>query len=372
MKTILFLLEFTSLSGGMCQSVLSLAEGLAQTGRYKIYIISPNESEISKYPFNDNVINITTRNTDWTISRNTILKLISTSFEISQIIKKNVPSDTLIITNNVGGSIVASFVNIFIRVKEVYVNRGGSFQESGLGPILMRRKLKKGKFYALIATSKRQKNILKQFSDDTVTIIPNGLPTSDLVHEFTPLSKDKLVIGSIGYISDIKNYAEGVKTIQILRDSGINAVLNIYGKVGSPSDQEYYDKLIKLIKECNLENYINFKGFVKGNSKFDESDIIVSFSKTEGFGRTLVEAMLCLKPVIAWRGAGGPIDITNDGKCGFLVERNDAIDYANIISKLISNPDKLKEITEKGYYYALENFTVEKMVENYDSLFNML
>ena len=372
MKKIVFLLEYRSISGGMCQSVLSLVNGLSKTGKYKIYIISPKNSDISVYPFNNNVINITTSKSDWKISKSSILKLLLTAFEVSRLIKKHVPSDTLVITNNVGSSIVASLVSLFIRIREVYVNRGGNFQELGFGSIIMRKKLRCGKFHALIATSKRQKSILNQYSNDAVTIIPNGLPLPRKVYEFTPLSKEELVIGTIGFVSDTKNYAEGIKTIELLRKKGVNAILNIYGEVGSKSDKIYYDSLVVEIKERNLEPFVKFMGYVSDDSKFCNSDIIVSFSKSEGFGRTLVEAMLRHKPIIAWRGAGGPVDITNNGKCGILVERNTAEEFTSSIIELINDTRRSREVAEMGYQFAMENFTVDSMIENYDSFFKSL
>ena len=97
-----------------------------------------------------------------------------------------------------------------------------------------------------------------------------------------------------------------------LRENGINAFFNMYGE--PDSDDEYQLKLKTTICNLGLEDYIHYHGFVKGEDLFSETDVLISFSKSEGFGRSIVEGMLRKIPVIAYGGAGGPIDITENGK----------------------------------------------------------
>ena len=64
------------------------------------------------------------------------------------------------------------------------------------------------------------------------------------------------------------------------------------------------------------------------------SDLVVNCSKKpEAFGRSLIEAMAMGTPVIA-PAIGGPLDIIEDGKNGFLFEQNDIKDLAEKIGKI--------------------------------------
>ena len=112
-----------------------------------------------------------------------------------------------------------------------------------------------------------------------------------------------------------------------------------------------------ILPSSKIKPYINFCGFVSGENLFAETDILISFSRTEGFGRSLVEGMLRRKPIIAWRGAGGPIDITDNGKYGHLVESNNADAYFKVVCSLLDNPSFNKNNVEAAYNFAYTQFT---------------
>ncbi len=61
----------------------------------------------------------------------------------------------------------------------------------------------------------------------------------------------------------------------------------------------------------------------------------------------IIEAMALEKPVIA-TNIGGPIEIIDNGKDGFLVPPQNPIYLSRIILKLIKNPDLREQIQEKG------------------------
>ena len=143
-------------------------------------------------------------------------------------------------------------------------------------------------------------------------------------------------------------------------------MLNLYGD--PDGDNEYQTKIAHEIKILGIKPYINFCGFVSGENLFAETDILISFSRTEGFGRSLVEGMLRRKPIIAWRGAGGPIDITDNGKYGHLVESNNADAYFKVVCSLLDNPSFNKNNVEAAYNFAYTHFTTECMVKNYAKL----
>lgn len=367
---LIFVVEHEIKNGGMIQSVLAMSNHLA--GQFNVILICPPNSFLITEKLNPAITVIPTKN-EWQINAGKILSLCILGREIATIVKRYEYTDTLCISNNVGGSIVLSFVRFFTKLREVYINRGGNFREAGFGSKFMRVKLRYGNIHHIVATSTTQVAVIKNngFNENKISLIHNGLDIPSTEYTVNSLG-NKLVIGTIGFISDIKNQIEGVRLIKYLRSHGINAYLNIYGSVSSASDEIYNVKLKKSISEENVKPYINFKGFVTGEDKFLESDIIISFSKTEGFGRTIVEAMMRNKPIIAWRGAGGPIDITENGKYGFLVEHNDYHDYATKIFDMQKNPEALAQNIEASREFALQNFNTGKMMVKYSELFNSL
>lgn len=350
------------------QSLTSLIDGLSLHHEFQITLITPSGTEISKYPFKGKVRILSTHVDEWGISRKNMWCLSKVAREIYEMVGKDV-KDSLFVSNDVGASIVVSFMPCW-KVNEVFVCRGGNFKSEGLGGIFIRNKIRFRRFKHIVVTASHLKDLVKSFNfpEKNISIIYNGLSLPDHEYPVKPPMGNLLRISTVGYISDLKNQIVGVETIKKLRENGYNAKLYIYGVAKSKSDQDYKNKLDQYIIDMGMQPYIEYKGFVKGENLFSSTDIMVSFSKTEGFGRTLVEFMLRHIPVVAYRGAGGPIDITQDGKFGVLVARNDGVSYTNAIINIL-NDSNIERNLELAFNYAMMNFSISQMVSNYVNLF---
>ena len=93
------------------------------------------------------------------------------------------------------------------------------------------------------------------------------------------------------------------------------------------------------------------------------SSIVILSSTSESFGKVLVEANACGKPVIATATTGAR-EIVRDGINGFLVPIGDAEALAKKILELLNNPEKSKAMGEHGKKLALERFSdnTEKII----------
>ena len=362
---IILLVQFAKKTGGMMQSLWSLVNGLSKDPFFDVHIIMPNGADFCDRPFEGEVTTYYTKTSSWTINKSKIFETFKVACDIYKQTKHLLP-DAVFMSNDVGGSILISLFPTFKKNNEVYVCRGGNFHGQGLGGWFMRNKIRFNGVKHVVVTANHLLNMVKEFNKSVdVRIIHNGLSLPECEYKYQNIDTASLRISTIGYICDDKNQREGVHVIKHLRKNGINAVLNVWGEAGCKSDQEYLDYLKDYIEKQGLKEFVNFKGFVKGEQIFQETDILISFSRSEGFGRTLVEGMLRHKPVIAWRGAGGPIDITDDGKYCHLVDNNDYTDYCAVIRKIIDNQDYNKANVEDSYAYALDNFTESRMIDNY-------
>ncbi|HSW89236.1 MAG TPA: glycosyltransferase, partial [Candidatus Saccharimonadales bacterium] len=83
----------------------------------------------------------------------------------------------------------------------------------------------------------------------------------------------------------------------------------------------------------------------------------------EPFGLTLIEAMACGCPVVAFK-RGSSKEIVKDGKTGFVVEDVDEMVLA------VSNIEKINR--EECRKYALANFNASKMADGYEKIYNKL
>lgn len=90
-------------------------------------------------------------------------------------------------------------------------------------------------------------------------------------------------------------------------------------------DQQEYNRIIKLAKELDVLNNLQFTGFVQEEELTDHyllSDLFVMPSREEGFGIVYIEAMACGLPVVAGN-VDGSVDALDHGNLGTLVDPND-------------------------------------------------
>ncbi len=91
------------------------------------------------------------------------------------------------------------------------------------------------------------------------------------------------------------------------------------------------------------------------------SDIYVSSSKHESLGKVLIEAMASGLPVVATATTGSK-DIVVDGENGFLVPVGDSQVLAKKILYLLNNPDKAKEMGQKGREMVRKKFGRKRLI----------
>lgn len=183
-------------------------------------------------------------------------------------------------------------------------------------------------------------------------------PRLKTVKSSLPGKTNLLIAGSI---MPTKGQADALKALKYLDNSNLN--LTIMGSVG---DKVYFKKMIKFIKDNQLDGQVKILNFtVDPYSIMKGSDIVLVCSKNEAWGRVVTEARL-LKKVVIGTKSGGIIEQIRDGKNGILYKPGDPKQLAQKIKYLISKPERMKKIALNGYKYAIENISEEKCI---DSLF---
>lgn len=106
-------------------------------------------------------------------------------------------------------------------------------------------------------------------------------------------------------------------------------------------------------------------------SEYQQTDVVVSLSRYEGFGYTALEAMACGKPVVAF-DAVGLRDVVVDGETGLLAQVGDVPALAAACKHLAENPAEAHAMGRAGRVRAAGHFGKATAVESYIKLYRNL
>jgi len=167
---------------------------------------------------------------------------------------------------------------------------------------------------------------------------------------------DKLIISSVGRVTQLKDYATFIRAIHILKKEVIDVVGLIVGGVREDKN-EYHKSLLNLIEELNLADNIIFTGSqTKMPEIYHSSGVVVSSSKKpESFGRSVGEAISVNTPVVA-SNHGGVKDIIIEGQHGYFFEVGD---YRGLAHKIML----AKDLKVDGFEYIDKHFSLDHSVD---------
>lgn len=87
-------------------------------------------------------------------------------------------------------------------------------------------------------------------------------------------------------------------------------------------------------------------------------DLFVLPSDNESFPNALMEAMLMGKPCVAFQGSGGPEELIDDRKTGFLVSTPQEI--IQVAKTLMDDPTEAVDVGRRARTYIINHFSMER------------
>ena len=200
-----------------------------------------------------------------------------------------------------------------------------------------------------------------------------NVAVSDIRKEFA-IPPGAPILCEIGNIRRWKGQHVAVLAMRRLVGRYKDARLFIIGEISNSSkDVEYLKELKELAAECGVDKNVVFTGYRKDAlSILSQSDIMVHTSIfPEPMGRVVLEGMVFRKPVVA-TNHGGPVEILEDGKSGFLVEPENPEALAERIHYLLENREAARRMGESARIRVEEKFGIgsnmKRLEEVYDSL----
>jgi len=178
--------------------------------------------------------------------------------------------------------------------------------------------------------------------------------------------KAKFILVSVGRLHPQKDFLTLINAVDLLKEKIIGLKVLIIG------DGPLREKLEQEVERLELRDKILFLG------KRDDvpglmglSDGVILSTNWEGLALVPLEAGASRKVIIASR-VGGVEESILDGETGFLFEKGSHKELAEKIKKLYKSSEQRKKMGERAHKYVLDNFSREKMIEEYKKLYNSL
>ena len=303
------------------------------------------------------------------------LGYIFSTFEIKKLIKKIQP-DLVNAHYATGYGTLARLVNFQPTIISVWGSDVYDFpKKSFLHRALLRKNLRFAT--AIASTSNCMANETKKTHlHNKFFITPFGVDTN----LFFPANKTKhnndLVIGTVKtlhYKYGIDTLIEAFSMVKKRYQGKKNLKLEITG------DGKLLKNLQIMVNKLGLNNEVKFYQAVSHNKVPDmlnRLDIYVALSRldSESFGVAIIEASACAKPVVV-SDADGLSEVTLAGKTGLIVAKNNPLEAANAIMKLINNDELRNSMGKEGRKHVLENYSWQKsldlMIDAYQHVTNL-
>jgi len=144
----------------------------------------------------------------------------------------------------------------------------------------------------------------------------------------------------------------------------LNAPIKVI--TGNVPTEQITDYWVEVARECWFLSKWEYLGEVSHEQKVDllsrAKALLFPVQWEEPFGLTVIEALACGTPVIAYRHAAMP-EIIRDGETGFLVKYRDKEGFMEAMKKVDDiNPEDCRRDAE-------ERWTSERMTKDYIALF---
>lgn len=134
----------------------------------------------------------------------------------------------------------------------------------------------------------------------------------------------------VGRVMKEKGIDELFKAMQLLREDGINCVLDVVGGC----EEDYSDKL----KRCENEGWLNYHGYQKDVRPFiAAAHCFVLPSWHEGMANTNLECAAMARPVIT-SNIHGCLESVEDGVTGFLCEKQNPESLYKVMKRFVELP----------------------------------
>jgi glycosyltransferase involved in cell wall biosynthesis len=232
------------------------------------------------------------------------------------------------------------------------------------------------------AEAVRARLIADGYEPKRVQVIHNGIVldrlratrAADAVRAELGLPREAPIVTMMARFTPLKGLEHFLDAARMLVDrlGDVHFLLvgdSVCGGMGNPA---YRRELEQRTARLGLEQRVHFVGFRNDTADLlAVSAVSVLPSLSEGLSNVVLEAMGAGVPVVATRVGGNP-ELVADAETGLLVPPRDAAALAEAVARLLENGDLARRFGSAGRRRALEQFSIEAMVDKTSRLYQGL
>jgi glycosyltransferase involved in cell wall biosynthesis len=264
------------------------------------------------------------------------------------------------------GELLIGLVKLFRPKVKVIITFEGSMSDGFLKRTIQKIIYKKIHSFIYISNyvKTEKEKVFSHLKKANTAVFFNGTSKLKVDNGETKMQENAFNLLSVSSLIPIKNIAILIDMMQLLCANHHKDIHLFIAGNGSQKKQ-----LKQQVKDHKIEEFVHFLGRQKkiGNL-LEKSDILVHPCYIEGFGLSVVEAMIAEKPVVV-SNAGALPEIVIHNKSGLLVDPFNAEEWGNAILELKKNKGLANKLAKNARERAEKEFSVKSFVENYNSLY---
>ena len=210
---------------------------------------------------------------------------------------------------------------------------------------------------------------LELISGSHIEAIGNGVDTTRFndrekradrrrIRKAVGTAENRIAIMSVGRLVSEKGFPELIRAMR-----RVDADLWVVGERLESDHAKDIDGALDMAQsDPALKGSVHFLGYRTDIPELMRAaDVFVLASHREGMPRSIIEAMMCSRPVVATNIRGSREEVV-DGETGFLVGVNEPDALASALSELVESAAKRKKMGAAGRARALELYDERKVV----------
>jgi len=187
-------------------------------------------------------------------------------------------------------------------------------------------------------------------------------------------------LACIARVVPIKGIIELIDAVALLVERGVdNVVVDVLG----PTEHvpEYYEQCLARIREHGLEGRVTLRGTVAVRDVLHDYDALILASFNEGQPVVVLESMVIGLPVLG-TDVGGMDQLVIDhltdtdgrtiGPCGDLVQPGDVAGLADMVERMVADPDLYRTWSANALDRLRTVFLMESIMVRYNAIYRRL